>query len=291
MRLTELTELYILSLNGIRSPTTISTYKYKLATVAKAFRDMQVSEITEDIAQENFDNLSESYSSKMVHSLLDVTRAAFKYAVKEGATKSNPFSEICLGRMVNHEPVILTTEELDMVLDTVGEESALFLPILIAIETGLRRSQVLALTWNDVDFSKGEMTVEKNVVSSKNHIYTKGKERVERSIKMSSKLSGTLMMVLNTRRDNNISTTASDYICLTKSLKEMEPSYFDKLFRTFVRAHKEIPQGLRFHDLRWSYINNAVAECKADPMQIAKAVGHKSCVFTMDYYYRYRKAS
>ena len=36
----------------------------------------------------------------------------------------------------------------------------------------------------------------------------------------------------------------------------MAPAYFDKLFRTFVKGHPEIPQSLRFHDIRWSGVRN-----------------------------------
>ena len=285
MELTELFDLYVSSINGTRSPTTVSTYRCKLNTVAKSFQGMQVEDLTAEAAQEQFSNLSSLYSSKSIHGLLDVSKAAFGYAIKTGLVAHNPFSEVCVGRIVNHEPVILSMEETEMVLNAVSNDSTLFLPILIATETGLRRSQVLALTWGDIDFSKGEITVEKNVVSSKNRVFTAGKERATRNINMSSKLASTLMLVMNTRRDNHVAVSDTDYICLTKSLKAMEPTYFNKLFRAFVKEHKEIPQNLRFHDIRWSFINHEVLKGKT-PMEIADAVGHRSCVFLMDYYYR-----
>ena len=290
MELTKIFDSYISSINETRSPTTVSTYRCKLNTVAKSFQNMQVEDLTAKVAQMQFDNLSSMYSSKSIHGFLDVSKAAFSYAIKTGLANCNPFSEVCVGKIINHEPVILSMEETEMVLNAVSNDSALFLPILIAIETGLRRSQVLALTWADIDFSKGEIIVNKNVISSKNHVYTAGKERAVRSIQMSSRLASSLMLVMNSRRDNHVAVTATDYICLTKNLKTMEPTYFDKLFRAFIKEHQEIPQNLRFHDIRWSFINHEVLKGK-DPMEIARAVGHKSCVFTMDYYYRYRQAA
>lgn len=290
MKLTELFESYVLSIQDIRSPTTVSTYRSKLNTVAKIFQNMQIEEITSKVAQEQFNSISSEYSSKSIHGFLDVIKAAFGYAIKAGLVNHNPFSEVCVGKVINHEPVILSMEETEMMLNAVSNDGVLFLPILIAVETGLRRSQVLALTWGDIDFSKGEITVAKNVISSKNHVYTAGKERAVRSIQMSFRLASTLMLVMNSRRDNHISITAADYICLTKSLKAMEPTYFDKLFRAFIKKHPAIPQDLRFHDIRWSFINHEVLRGK-DAMEIARAVGHHSCVFTMDYYYRYKQAS
>ena len=52
-----------------------------------------------------------------------------------------------------------------------------------------------------------------------------------------------------------LSVTESDYVCLTKSLKLMEATYLDKLFRRFVKLHPEIPQNLKFSDLRCSSMN------------------------------------
>ena len=89
------------------------------------------------------------------------------------------------------------------------------------------------------------------------------------------------------RSSIGVNVCANDFICLTESHGVLEPTYFDKLFRKFVKSCPDIPSELRFHDLRWGYIRSQVLN-NIDPMTIADNVGHKSCVFTMDYYYRYR---
>ena len=278
---------YVQSIRETRAPTTVSTYKHKLAMVSELFKGIDVSEITEEIAQGKFDEVTEKYTSKTLHSLLDVSRAAFSYAVNSNLVHRNPFQAVSVGRVVNHTAVILSKEEMENLMALVSNDANLFLPVLFAVETGLRRSQILGLTWRDVDFSSSELLIEKSVVSSKNHVYSPGKERAVRTVKISSMLASTLLAIKDSRRNNGVPVRDSDYICVTKGHKPMEPTYFDKCFRDFVKSHEELPQNLRFHDLRWSYINSEVSKGK-DPMEIARAVGHKSCAYTLDYYCRYK---
>ena len=256
MTLTELFTMFILSLNGVCSPATIATYKFKLAIVAKVFGNMLVEHITVSVAQEHFNKLSESYAKKSVIDFLDITKAAFRYGVNAGKLETNPFTEVWVDKDISYAPLILGKKETEEILDTFSHDNVLFLPVLIAMETGLKRSEVLTLTWGNVDFASGEIIIIKNVISSKNHRYSEDRKGITIRITMSSKLSSILMAVRNYRRDNNIPVTASAYVCLTKNLKVMAPAYFDKLFRTFVKGHSEIPQNLRFHDIRWSCVHN-----------------------------------
>lgn len=258
MTLRELFTMYILSLEGVCAPVTIDTYKFKLATVTKIFGNMLVEHINVSVAQEHFNKLSESYAKKSVVDFLVITKAAFKYAVKTGKIKNNPFEEVWVDKDISYIPLKLDSKDTEVILDTFSYNTVLFLPVLIAMETGLKRSEVLALKWGNVDFARGEIIIVKNVISSKNYHYSENRKGVVIRITISSKLSSVLMMVMNYRRDNNISVTESDYVCLTKSLKLMEATYLDKLFRRFVKLHPEIPQNLKFNDLRCSLMNKSV---------------------------------
>jgi len=285
MTISEVFNNYINHIAGTCTQTTVSTYKTKLNSMYKMLGEMDCSDITPKKAQKLFDALSDKYKSKTIRGLFDIVNAAFRLAVSQDLINDNPFQCVNICKVVRHEATVLDSDAISGFVASSSSNPSLYLPILIASETGLRRSQVLALTWNDIDFSGATISVTKNVVSSKKRIFTEGKEHQKRDVLMSSYLSEVLLGVKNYRRSIGVGVEADDYICLTATNKPMEPTYFNRLFREFVNK-SDMPNDMRFHDLRWSFIRCEVDK-GTDPMTIANKVGHKSCVFTMDYYYRY----
>ena len=288
MNISDIFDLYISSVEAKCATSTYDTYKYRLNTARKKLKYDDSDEMTYVTAQEFLDSLSESYSNKTLRGIYDVVNAAFKFAVSNGYIKENPFETCQINQVVRHNPIILSSEQVETLVMNASKNHSLYIPILIAIETGLRRSEVLALTWKNVDFSNSTIEVSKNLINAKKHIFTDWKEHQKRSIPMSDCLSETLLNLRNYRRNKGIGVGADDFICLTSTYSVLEPTYFNKIFRNMVNSCKELPYGLRFHDLRWTYINKEVMK-GTDPMSIADKVGHKSCVFTMDYYYRYHR--
>ena len=285
MNIEELFNNYLDSIQGKCSDSTVDTYKNRYST-AKKFLLSEADTITNGEAQELIDRLNEQYATKTVHGIYDVINAVYKKGVKEGYINKNPFESVKVSDVQRHVPIILSVEQTEALLKACEDNISLYLPVLIAIETGLRRSQVLALLWGDIDFKNSKMSVSRNLISAKKHLFTPGKEHQKRTIAMTPRLSGTLLGVKNQRRDNGINVGDDEPVCLTSSSTFMEPTYFDKLFRKLVVGCEAVSDKLRFHDLRWTFINEQVRQ-GTDPMSIADLVGHKSCVFTMDYYYRF----
>ena len=291
MKISKLLDNYLVEVQSSCSKSTVVTYKHKFSTASKYLDiDKDADDISSIDAQKIVDELSENYATKTVRGIYDVINAAFRLAVSKGTVKKNPFETCLVNQVIRHKPIILEIEQEEALLKATNYNHSLYVPILIAIETGLRRSQILALTWGDIDFANSTIEVSKNLLSAKNHIFTEGKEHQIRSVMMSDRLSEALLNIRNYRRSIRNGVEAEDYVCLTSSYLSMEPTYFSRLFRTLVTRCNEVPNNLRFHDLRWSFINKEVKR-GTDPMTIADKVGHKSCVFTMDYYYRNKRVA
>ena len=45
--------------------------------------------------------------------------------------------------------------------------SPIYVPVLLAITTGMRRGEILGLRWSDVDFDAGAVSVQQTVVMTK----------------------------------------------------------------------------------------------------------------------------
>lgn len=153
MNISDVFNLYVSSVEASRATSTVDTYKYKLNTAKKNLEYEDTEKVTKEVAQAFIDNLSEKYATKTVRGIYDVVNAAFRFAASNGSIKSNPFEDCHVNPVEYHVPVILSEEQAEELLKAANYNQSLYIPILIAILTGLRRSQVLALTWGDIDFS------------------------------------------------------------------------------------------------------------------------------------------
>jgi integrase len=80
----------------------------------------------------------------------------FSMAIRDGLTFSNPCDQVKLLREDNQRTRYLTgDEEANLLKHCVGEREHLRPIILIAINTGMRRGEILSLRWSQIDFSRG----------------------------------------------------------------------------------------------------------------------------------------
>ena len=101
-------------------------------------------------------------SCTTVHHHYAALHAALEYSVRMQLLAVNPAASAEAPRMEHKEPKALTEKETALLLSLVrGDE--LYIPILIAVSTGLRRGEVLGLKWADVDLKTGTLTVRRSL--------------------------------------------------------------------------------------------------------------------------------
>ena len=89
-------------------------------------------------------------------------RAALEKAKNEGLIRKNPGDHCTLPPKKNTEIEVLTPEEMQRLLIQ-AREDGFYEMFLLDISTGLRRGELLALQWDDIDFKKRELKVCKQV--------------------------------------------------------------------------------------------------------------------------------
>ena len=76
----------------------------------------------------------------------------------------NPAIQVRPPRPPRREIKILNKDEIGALLATAKETSSeLYLPVLVAVTTGLRRGELLGLRWTDLDLKAGVLTVNQSV--------------------------------------------------------------------------------------------------------------------------------
>ena len=118
----------------------------------------------------NGSGLSEK-SVKNVHGILSV---AFKYAKKNHMVASNPVTDSTIPTFENNirkQVVIYTPAEVRKLLSFAKDtDSHVYLFLLLALSTGARRGELLALTWDDIDFEKKTISINKSRTGTSNKV-------------------------------------------------------------------------------------------------------------------------
>ncbi len=192
---------------------------------------------------------------------LQLVRHAFNVAMREWEwCRENPMHRVSLEPVHNQVDRWLTAEE----------EKRLFAAaatwlreiIVVALHTGLRQGEMLALRWQDVDFTRRTLIVMKS----------KNKER------RTLPLNNTVCQVLLSRRARHVPT--SDVVFTTSSGMPLRAR---NLKRAFARAvtRAEIDK-FRFHDLRHTFATRLVQQ-GIDLYKVQRLLGHKTGVMTQRY--------
>jgi len=95
--------------------------------------------------------------------VLDVHRTlsqALAHAVKAGVLFKNPAEQVKPPRPPRREIAILSKAEVATLIPAAGP---LYLPVLIAVTTGMRRGELLELRWSDIDLKGARLTVNQSL--------------------------------------------------------------------------------------------------------------------------------
>lgn len=151
---------------------TLSDYRNKIENHLKPqFGAYRLCALQTAAIQDFVNALKQSgYAHSYVKGILSVLTSALDYAVEPMRyIKDNPCRYVRIGKAVNppRERIILSDENFGRILDRFPAGSRYYVPLLLGWNCGLRISECFALTWDDVDFETGTISVNKQMVSRK----------------------------------------------------------------------------------------------------------------------------
>ena len=129
-----------------------------------------LSQLTTSVIQEFVNNiyLEKGFSKNFLKNILKVLKGSLGYATDVvGFIKVNPSLKVRLPKydIPDSDPVyILSNEEVEKILERFSNNPCVYYAFLTAYYTGLRVSEVFGLTWDDIDFVKRTITVNKNIL-------------------------------------------------------------------------------------------------------------------------------
>lgn len=120
--------------------------------------------ITPTTLQEYANSLKlNGYSRSHIVGILTVFQSALDYAlhyISQNPMKSVKFPKV---ERKPRERIILALDEWKQIIDRF-HDTRYYIPLMIGFYTGLRISEAFALTWDDIDFEKRTLSVNKQIV-------------------------------------------------------------------------------------------------------------------------------
>lgn len=216
-------------------------------------------------------------SDSVIRSIHAHIRAALNKAVSEKLIRTNP-AELCrLPPKRSTEIAVLTPDEMQRLLIQAKEEG-FYEMFLLELSTGLRRGELLALQWDDVNFSTGELKVSKQVkfVGGKLNIIPPKTKAADRTVILPK----TILDMLSDYQSSVKSKWLFPSPVKTEDVPRDPTSCRKKLSRILEHAGCK---HVSFHALRHTFATQAL-RYGMDVKTLAATIGHTSVETTLDVY-------
>jgi integrase/recombinase XerD len=254
-----------------RSPITIEVYRRDLGYIRRYLEERKNGPVyIEDVTQDDLEAFMryvkevKQYSANTRSNYFYTLRSLYAFAYKKGLVERNIAASMDFMRMPKKERNYLTKQEVEATIDCI-QSQLIGLIARFLFNTGLRISECLNLTLDDVDFEKRSIHVRQ------------GKGRKDRMVPINNKIYDLLLDYKENWRD----AYGSDSFFATNKTGSISYNYVNATIRNAAKK-AGIKKPVSCHILRHSFAS-ALVEKNVNLVQIQKLLGHESLAVTSIY--------
>jgi integrase len=217
-----------------------------------------------------------------------VLNSALVRAVEQQVLARNPADVFKrrLPKVERREMVTLSTNQSARLLAAI-KHTRIYWPVLLALATGMRRGEVFALRWKNVDLDRASLRVMESLEQTKAGIRFKApKSDRTRAIKLPvfaveelrrlKRQQAEELLVLGVRQ------TGDTLVCARADGEPLQPQSLTHQFTRLIGRVKDLPR-IRFHDLRHSHATQLLL-AGVHPKIAQERLGHATITTTLDLY-------
>lgn len=222
-------------------------------------------------------------SVRYVHTTL---HEVLGYAYKRQIIPKNPAEFVAVPKQKKYEAQVYDKQEVGALLEA-AKGTALDIPIRLAVGLGLRRGELLALQWDDVDFKENTIYVHRNLTCI-DHQYLFGEPKTKSGIRLLS-VPPSLMKALKHHKVRQMASKLAfgscyqdnQLVCCRPDGSPIHTASFSQQFNQFLKKHGL--KHIRLHDLR--HTNATLMLQMGVPAKVAsERLGHANISITLDTY-------
>lgn len=271
-------------------PSTMNYYRNIEQHIIPAIGDIPLNKLTTRDLQKLYNDLQSNgrlrkvqkkekpgLSNSTVRGIHMMLHNALDRAVKEKLILTNPTENCIIPKIEKQEMKILHPDHISAYLNAAERRNALPM-FYLELVTGLRKGEITALLWSDLDAKNKTISVSKQYIKNPNGELTLSRPKTETSVRKVSipQEAVDLLMVEHGKHPEN------PYMFPSPATGEMY--YPDSV----VNLHKKILKDaglphIRFHDLRHTFATLALQN-GVDVKTVSSMLGHYDAGFTLRTY-------
>lgn len=251
-------------------------------------------------------NAKAEYSVSVARVLKTVMNLSFQYAVTMKVITTNPAAGINLPKTVEkkkyHQRTIntqktLTLEQIFLILEK-SKDSPIHMQVLFNVLMGLRRSEIIGLKYEDIDYFNRTMTIQRQLgkpLGAKKEDYA-AKTLTKQEIKVKTESSNRVVPIPDyvfeailkekeqyEKHKNRRKREFQDlgYICCSAYGRPRSKGYHVQHYKKLLRENN-LPD-IRWHDLRATFCT-LLLKNNFNPKAVSKLMGHTKEIITLDVY-------
>lgn len=213
-------------------------------------------------------------SASTITRLHNIMNKIFNLFIKWDEIKKNPMANVEKPKVRHRKTDIWGKNEVIRFLDHSKDFNS-HIVFWLALNTGLRQGEILALHWSDIDFDKQEIYVRYNLdrmTKKRGTLKTDSSERI-------IYLTDSQISILKEHKKQQ--TMKTDIVCASKVATYLEPR---NVRRTMLLICEQADlEPIRFHDLRHTH-GTLFLEATKDVKATQHRLGHSDVRTTMDRY-------
>ena len=256
------------------------------------------------------------YSKNYIGGIFSTLKNALDYAVEPLRLIQNNPAELVRMPKVSKQPrkrIVITQEQWQQIIDKYPFGHRFHVPLQIGYHTGMRIGEVMGLSWDDIDFAKGEISVNKQLCRYKKTKDEDGVQGIappkskasERTIKIGQTLIDILKKERIRQKENKLACgryyvayekthwkeevykiaisnhdDQLNFVCVNEHGKVTMPDTFD--YCSFKIRH-QLQIEFDFHTLRHTHAT-MLAESGIHPKALQLRLGHENIETTLNRY-------
>lgn len=237
-----------------------------------------------------YDNGSKANNVLHYHTII---KQALKYAVNMELITANPADKVKRPKKEQFIGAFYSKEEVEKLFE-VSKNDPLEVPILVSAYYGLRKSELLGLTWDAIDFNNKVITIKRTVLevylNGKREIITKERTKNKssyRTLPLVPVIENTLLKLKSEQEENkklyksNYSNKWDNFVFVTPLGEILKPGYLTQHFNILQEKHNL--RHIRWHDLRHTSASLLLAN-GGSIKEIQEWLGHSSYSTTANIY-------